>query len=63
MAERNFPKLKISEKSERTVRAGHPWVYGEEVTEKVGECKNGGLVDVYTRKDRFIVTGYYNDNS
>lgn len=63
MAERNFPKLKISEKSERTVRTGHPWVYGEEVTEKVGECKNGGLVDVYTRKDRFIGTGYYNDNS
>ena len=63
MAERNFPKLKITEKSERTVRAGHPWVYGEEVTEKVGECKNGGLVDVYTRKDRFIGTGYYNDNS
>ncbi len=63
MAERNFPKVKISEKSERTVRLGHPWVYAEEVTEKIGECKNGELVDVYTKKDRFLGTGYYNDNS
>lgn len=63
MAERNFPKVKISEKSERTVRLGHPWVYAEEVTEKNGECKNGELVDVYTKKDRFLGTGYYNDNS
>ena len=63
MAERNFPKVKITEKSERTVRLGHPWVYAEEVTERIGECKNGALVDVYTKKDRFLGTGYYNDNS
>ena len=63
MAERNFPKVKISEKSERTVRLGHPWVYGEEVTERIGECVNGQLVDVYSKKDRFLGTGYYNDRS
>ncbi len=63
MAERIFPKVKITEKSERTVRLGHPWVYAEEVTERIGECKNGALVDVYTKKDRFLGTGYYNDNS
>ena len=63
MAERNFPKVKITEKSERTVRLGHPWVYGEEVTEKTGECVNGQLVDVYSKKDRFLGTGYYNDRS
>ncbi len=63
MAERNFPKVKITEKSERTVRLGHPWVYAEEVTERIGECKNGALVDVYSKKDRFLGTGYYNDNS
>lgn len=63
MAERIFPKVKITEKSERTVRLGHPWVYAEEVIEKIGECKNGELVDVYTKKDRFLGTGYYNDHS
>lgn len=63
MAERNFPKVKITEKSERTVRLGHPWVYGEEVTERTGECINGHLVDVYSKKDRFLGTGYYNDRS
>lgn len=63
MAERIYPKLMITEKSERTVRAGHPWVYAEEVTEKIGTFENGCLVDVYSKKDRFLGTGYYNDNS
>ena len=63
MAERIYPKVMITEKSERTVRAGHPWVYAEEVTEKIGTFENGCLVDVYSRKDRFLGTGYYNDNS
>lgn len=63
MAERIYPKVMITEKSERTVRAGHPWVYAEEVTEKIGTFENGCLVDVYSKKDRFLGTGYYNDNS
>lgn len=63
MAERIYPKVRITEKSERTVRAGHPWVYAEEVTEKIGTFENGCLVDVYSKKDRFLGTGYYNDNS
>ena len=63
MAERIYPKVRITEKSERTVRAWHPWVYAEEVTEKIGTFENGCLVDVYSKKDRFLGTGYYNDNS
>lgn len=63
MTERIYPKVMITEKSERTVRAGHPWVYAEEVTEKIGTFENGCLVDVYSKKDRFLGTGYYNDNS
>lgn len=63
MAERIYPKVKITEKSERSVRAGHPWVYAVEVTEKDGEMQNGALVDVYSKKDRYLGTGLYNDNS
>lgn len=40
-----------------------PWVYAEEVLSVDGDYTNGGLVDVYTKKDRFIGTGFINDNS
>ncbi|MGN1119518.1 MAG: class I SAM-dependent rRNA methyltransferase, partial [Oscillospiraceae bacterium] len=34
-----------------------------EVTEINGEYENGGLIDVFSRKDRFLGTGFINDNS
>ena len=58
-----YPKAKVSEKAERALKGGHPWVYAEEVLSVDGDYTNGGLVDVYTKKDRFIGTGFINDNS
>ena len=60
---RMYPKAKVSEKAERALKGGHPWVYAEEVLSVDGDYTNGGLVDVYTKKDRFIGTGFINDNS
>ncbi len=57
------PKLTVTEKAEKSLRAGHPWVYGEEVTAVRGEYENGDLVTVYSKKDRFLGTGFVNDNS
>ena len=48
--ERNYPKATITEKGERALRGGHPWVYADEVTEVSGEYENGGLADVFSRK-------------
>ena len=61
--ERNYPKATITEKGERALRGGHPWVYADEVTEVSGEYENGGLADVFSRKGRYLGTGYINDNS
>lgn len=61
--ERNYPKAFVTEKAEKALRGGHPWVYGEEITDLSGEYENGGLVDVFSRKQRFLGTGYINDNS
>lgn len=63
MAERQFPKLHITEKAERALRRGHPWVFDTEVTDLHGAYQNGDLVDVYSRKDRFLGTGFINDHS
>lgn len=61
--ERIYPKVFITDKGERSVRAGHPWVYEDEVTDVSGSYENGGLVDVFSRKQRFLGTGFINDNS
>ncbi len=56
-------KLTVTEKAERALRAGHPWVYGEEITAVDGEYENGDLVTVHSKKGRFLGTGFINDNS
>lgn len=63
MAERQFTKIQITEKAERALRRGHPWVFDAEITEIYGHYENGDLVDVYSRKDRFLGTGFINDHS
>ncbi len=61
--ERNYPKVYVTPKAEKSIRGGHPWVYAEEITEIKGEFENGGLVDVYSHKSKFLGTGYINNNS
>lgn len=61
--ERIYPKATITEKGEKALRGGHPWVYAEEITDISGEYENGGLADVFSRKGRYLGTGYINDNS
>jgi len=60
---RPYPAVIINAKAEKSARGGHPWVYGEEITDHTGTPENGGLVDVYTQKKRYIGTGFYNDHS
>ena len=60
---RQYPVIYINEKAERSLRAGHPWVYGEEVTRIEGEYANGQIVDVFSGKDRYLGSGFINDHS
>lgn len=60
---REFQKAIITEKAERALRGGHPWVYGEEVLSVSGEYENGEIIDVYSKKERYLGTGFINDNS
>lgn len=61
--ERTYPKATVTEKGEKALRGGHPWVYAEEITDIAGQYENGGLTDVLSRKGRYLGTGYINDNS
>ena len=60
---RNYPKITITEKGEKMLRGGHVWVYADEVISLSKDPKNGGLADVYSKKDKYLGTGFYNENS
>ena len=62
-SKRGYPIVTVSEKSERSIRNGHVWVYGEEIVDIFGKYENGNLVDVLTKKGRYLGTGFINDNS
>ena len=66
-AQRGFPQATITPKGERALVGGHPWVYEAEV-EGIADAngaplgsasgiENGCLVDVVSRKGRYLGTG------
>jgi len=59
---RPYPKVLISPKAERSVKNGHPWIYGEEIRQTDGAPENGGLVDVFAG-NAYLGTGFYNSAS
>ena len=63
MAQRPYPVITVNEKAARSLRGGHPWVYGAETTGPDRPCENGDLVDVVTQKGRWLGTGFLNDHS
>ena len=60
---RQFPRITITPKGEEFIRGGHVWVYADEVTQISAPIENGALADVYTQKDKYLGTGFYNANS
>ncbi len=59
--ERDFPALTVTEKGERALRAGHPWVYGAELSGP--PPADGALCDVRSRKGAWLGAGLYNGRS
>ncbi len=60
---REYTAVIITEKGERALKGGHPWVYADEVTDISGEYQNGDIVDVLSKKGRYLGSGFINDNS
>lgn len=61
--ERNFSKISITSKAEKSIRGGHPWVYAEEIADIDVQPKNGDVVDVMSGKNKYLGSGFYNENS
>ena len=62
-ADRGYPKFTITPKAEAAILRGHPWVYDAEILAAEGETQNGGLVDVLSKKGRYLGTGFLSEQS
>lgn len=60
---RTFTKVKLTKKASKRMETMHSYVYDNEVDKILGEYKNGDLVDIVNYKDKYIGTGFINDNS
>lgn len=60
--QRSYPPITISPKAERSIVAGHPWVYDNEIITAV-PVENGTLVDVFSSKERYLGTGFWSEKS
>ena len=62
-AERGYPLCTITPKAEASILRGHPWVYDADILSLDGEPDNGAVVDVVSRKGRYLGTGFYSEHS
>ena len=61
--ERGYPIYTVTPKAENAIVKGHPWVYDAEILNMEGETANGGLVDVVSKKGRYLGTGFLSQQS
>ena len=60
--QRQFSKVTVTKKAQRSLQGGHPWVYaGEVITAE--PTPNGALCDLINEKGTYLGTGFYNDQS
>ena len=60
---RDYAVIQVSPKGERQIRAGHPWVYYNDILQTESGAQNGEIVDVVSEKGRYLGSGFYNDHS
>ena len=56
-------KIFLGRGEDKRIRAGHPWVFSNEIRETRGEKIPGTSAEVYDAEGRFVGTGYYNPSS
>ena len=61
-SERAFPKVSITSKAARSLKNGHPWVYGDEILSCEGNPQDGAIVDCFEGSS-WQGAGFYNSKS
>ncbi len=60
---RNYPLITISKKGEDFIDSGNNWVYENEIISISKEHNNGDIVDVVSKKGKYLGTGFISDLS
>lgn len=61
--ERKYTSVTVTDKAVRALKGGHPWVFADEILSIEGGYENGDIVDVLSTKNRYMGSGFINDNS
>ena len=59
----SFTKVILKKNEDIRIKAGHLWVFSNEIAKVEDAVMNGDIVSVYDSKDEFIGAGFYNKNS
>ena len=63
-AERPYPAYTVTPKAGAAILKGHPWVYADEITAAPDTApENGAVVDVLSRKGRYLGSGLLSEAS
>lgn len=61
--QREFARVSVTRKAQKSIEEGHPWVYDTEITGVDGAYQNGGLVDVVSDRGAYLGTGFLSEQS
>ncbi len=61
--DRPYPRFTVTPKAEAAILRGHPWVYDAEVLSVEGTPENGKLLDIVSKKGRYLGTGFLSEQS
>ncbi|MGH7724120.1 MAG: class I SAM-dependent rRNA methyltransferase [Candidatus Eiseniibacteriota bacterium] len=59
----DHPVLRLRKNQDRRVRAGHPWIFSNEIDAVEGEPPDGSIVDVIDSRGAYLGRGYVNRHS
>lgn len=58
----NYPIVKIKDDRIISLERRHPWIFSRGIL-SIGSAKDGDIVEVRSRGDKYLATGYYQDGS
>lgn len=63
MTSLDYPVLRLRKNQDRRIRAGHPWIFSNEIEAVEGEPEGGAIVDVVDSRGAYLGRGYVNRHS
>lgn len=56
-------RIELHPKRDQRIKAGHPWVFSNEIAKMAGDTTPGATAEVFDSGGTFLGTGYYNPHS